>query len=271
MNYMEMRFVGNNMEFENIIYSVESGIATIQLNRPKAFNALNSGINADILAALNLVAADKSVRVLIVTGNEKVFAAGADIKEMAEATPNYAREFCSTAVEINNRLEAMGIPTIAAVNGFALGGGCELAIACDFRVAGPKTKFGLPEVSLGIIPGACGTQRLVPLVGLAKAREMAMLNTIVAGEEALALGLINRLVPDAEVYQEAVNMAKELMKKPARALAAAKTAINAGVLQSIEVGKSVERNEFALLFDTYDQKEGMAAQLEKRDPVFKHC
>ena len=256
------------MEFENIIYSSEGGIATIQLNRPQAFNALNSGINKDVLAALELVKNDSSVRVLIVTGNEKAFAAGADIKEMADATPNYARSFCSAAVEINNTLEAMPIPTIAAVNGFALGGGCEMAIACDFRVGGYKSKFGLPEVSLGIIPGACGTQRMIPLVGLAKTREMVMLNTIVKGEEALNIGLINRLVDDAEVYNEAVNLAKELMKKPAMALAAAKTAINTGALKSLEDGKIVERNEFALLFDTHDQKEGMAAQLEKREPVF---
>lgn len=258
------------MEFDNIIYKVEDGIATIQLNRPKAFNALNSEINADIYKALELVGQDCSVRVLIVTGNEKVFAAGADIKEMSEASPNYARDFCSTAVKINNTLEAMNIPTIAAVNGFALGGGCELAISCDFRVAGYKAKFGLPEVGLGIIPGANGTQRLVPLVGLAKAKEMVMLNTIVGGEEALKLGLINRLVDDAEVYNEAVKLAGELMKKPGKALAAAKKSINAGALQTIEVGKGVECNEFALLFDTHDQKEGMAAQLEKRDPVFKN-
>ncbi|HHU23001.1 MAG TPA: crotonase [Clostridiales bacterium] len=256
------------MEFKNIIYKVEDNIATIQLNRPKALNALNSGINNDILAALELVKADRSIRVLIITGNEKAFAAGADIKEMCDATPSYARSFCSAAIDINNTLESLPIPTIAAVNGFALGGGCELALACDFRVAGYKSRFGLPEVSLGIIPGACGTQRLIPLVGLAKTREVVMLNTIIKGEEALAIGLVNRLVDDAEVYDEAVRLAKELMAKPALALAAAKTAINAGAYGTIEEGKKIECNEFALLFDTHDQKEGMKAMLENREPKF---
>lgn len=256
------------MDFENIIYSVEDGIAVIRLNRPKAFNALNSGINADVLAALEFVKADKDIRVLIVTGNEKAFAAGADIKEMAEASPNYARDFCSAAVTINNTLENLPIPVIAAVNGLAWGGGCELAMACDFRVGGYKTSFKLPEVGLGIIPGAHGTQRLAPIVGIGKAKEMAMLCTVVKGEEAFKLGILNRLADDAQVLEEAVNMANELMKMPGKALAAAKLSVNAGVYGTVEYGKSVERNEFALLFDTHDQKEGMAAMLEKREAEY---
>lgn len=251
------------MEFENIIYSVEDQIATIRLNRPKAYNALNADINRDILAALALVKADKTIRALIVTGNEKAFAAGADINEMKDATPNFAREFCSAAVEINNTLESMPIPTIAAVNGLAWGGGCEMTLACDFRIGGPKTSFKLPEVSLGIIPGANGTQRLLPLVGPSKAKEMVMLCIAVKGEEAYSLGLLNRLVDDAEVYNEAVRLASELKAMPQKALAAAKASINAGTLKTIEVGQAVENAEFSLLFDTSDQKELMAAFASK--------
>lgn len=141
------------MEFENIIYKVDGGIATIQLNRPKALNALNSDINHDIMEAIKLVQADDSVRVLIMTGSERAFAAGADVKEMAEANPRYARQFCGLAIEINNILESLPIPTIAAVGGFAFGGGCEMTLACDFRVGGPAP-LSFPEVGLGIIPGA---------------------------------------------------------------------------------------------------------------------
>ena len=134
------------MEYANIIYTVDNGIATIKLNRPKALNALNSEINADIMAAINEVKADPSVRVLIMTGSERAFAAGADVKEMAEAPPRYAREFCGLAIEINNILESLPIPTIAAVGGFAFGGGCEMTLACDFRVGGSRTTLSFPEV-----------------------------------------------------------------------------------------------------------------------------
>ena len=147
------------MEYANIIYTVDNGIATIKLNRPKALNALNSAINQDIMAAINLVKADPSVRVLIMTGSERAFAAGADVKEMAEATPRYAREFCGLAIDINNILESLPIPTIAAVGGFAFGGGCEMTLACDFRVGGSRTTLSFPEVGLGIIPGANGCAR----------------------------------------------------------------------------------------------------------------
>lgn len=256
------------MTYDNIIYSVKDTVATIQLNRPKAYNALNSAINKDILSALSEVSADKTVRVLVITGNEKAFAAGADIGEMATAGPNRAREVCSAAIEINDTLEAMPIPVIAAVNGLAWGGGCELALACDFRIGGPKTSFKLPEVSLGIIPGANGTQRLLPLVGPAKAKALVMLCQAVKGEEALTLGLLTRLVDDEQVLSEAYKLAEELKAMPGKALAAAKYSINAGAIGSIAEGKQVECAEFSLLFDTHDQKEGMAAFAEKRPPNY---
>ena len=256
------------MKYNSILFSVSNDIATIQINRPKAYNALNSEVNAEILSALDEVDASKSIRVLIVTGNEKAFAAGADIGELAEAGPNRSREICTAALEINDRLEQMSIPTIAAVNGLAWGGGGELALACDFRIGGPKTSFKFPEVSLGIIPGANGTQRLLSLVGPAKARELVMLCRAVKGEEAFKLGLLTALTGDAEVLDEAYRLAGELSAMPGKALTAAKRAINAGMLGTISDGKKTECFEVCMLFDTHDQKEGMAAFAEKRTPVY---
>lgn len=301
------------MEFENIIYTVEGGIATIKLNRPKALNALNSEINRDIMEAIKLVKADSSVRVLIMTGSERAFAAGADVKEMAEATPRYAHEFCGLAIEINNILESMSIPTIAAVGGFAFGGGCEMTLACDFRVGGSRTTLSFPEVNLGIIPGANGCARATAIVGPAKAKQLVMLTEMIPGKQAYDLGLLNWYVEgDAElnaaaaaakkafkagkksgaenleelkaaqksteaaaakaeydaIYAKAVEIAQKLIGKPACALASAKAAINKAAIETVAAGKSQETTEFTLLFDTHDQKEGMAAMIEKRSPVF---
>ncbi len=302
------------MEFENIIYTLDDGIATIKLNRPKALNALNSEINRDIMAAIEQVKADPSIRVLIMTGSERAFAAGADVKEMAEATPRYAREFCGLAIEINNILESMPIPTIAAVGGFAFGGGCEMTLACDFRVGGPRTTLSFPEVGLGIIPGANGCARATAIVGPAKAKQLVMLTEMIPGKQAYDLGLLNWLVTgDANldeaaaeakraaksaklsgdeakiaeakaaqkaaeaaaakaeydaIYAKAVSVAKQLMTKPGCALAAAKAAINKAATETISAGKATETTEFTLLFDTHDQKEGMAAMIEKRQALF---
>jgi enoyl-CoA hydratase len=305
------------MEFENIIYKVEDGIATIQLNRPKALNALNTDINQDIMAAIQQVKADPSVRALILTGSERAFAAGADVKEMAEATPRYARQFSGLAIEINNELESMSIPTIAAVCGFAFGGGFEMPLACDFRVGGPRTALAFPECGLGIIPGANGCARAAALVGAAKAKELVMLSDPahpISGKEAYDMGLLNWFVAgDADldaaakeakkaakaakasgdeakiaetkaaqkaaeaaaakaefdaIYGKAVEVAGRLKARPACALTAAKVAINKAALETITAGKAAETAEFTLLFDTHDQKEGMAAMIEKRQAVF---
>ena len=200
------------MEFANIIYSVNEGIATIQLHRPKALNALNSEINADIMAAINLAKADPSVRVLIVTGDARAFAAGADVKEMAEATPRYAREFCGLAIDINNELENLSIPTIAAIGGFAFGGGCEMTLACDFRVGGPRTTLSFPEVGLGIIPGANGCARATAIVGPAKAKQLVMLTEMVPGKQAYDLGLLNWFVEGSADLNAAAAEAKKAFK-----------------------------------------------------------
>jgi len=256
------------MSYDNIIYSVSNGIAKIQLNRPKVYNALNEAVNREILSVLNGMEAEGYPRVLIITGNEKAFAAGADIGEMAKAGPLRAREIATIAVEINDRLESIPIPVIAAVSGLAWGGGFELALACDFRIGDSNTSLKLPEVALGIIPGANGTQRLLPIVGAAKAKEMVMLCKPVKGEEAYRLGLLTRLAADGDVLDEANRLAEELMVMPGKALAAAKTAIRIGALETITQGKHAESPECALLFDTHDQKEGMAAFMDKRPPNY---
>ena len=256
------------MQVDNIIFSIRDNIALIQFNRPKSYNALNSAVNADILTVLDEIESDKSIRALIMTGNEQAFAAGADISEMVDAGPNKAREIMTIAAMINDRLEAFPIPVIAAINGLCWGGGFEMALACDFRIGGPKTSFKLPEVSLGIIPGANGTQRLIPLVGAAKTKELVMLCTEVKGEEAFSLGLLTRLVHDSEVLSEAYHLAKDLKSMPGCALAAAIRSINAGYIHSIAEGRSAESTECWLLFDTHDQKEGMSAFAERRPPRY---
>lgn len=213
------------MDESNIIYTVENSIATIRLNRPKSLNVLNSSINRDILNAIELVKGNPSVRVLIITGaGSKAFAAGADVNEMVEATPRYARKFCSLAVDINNAFESMPIPTIAAVGGLALGGGCELALSCDFRVGGSRTTMSFPEVGLGIIPGANGCARAVSILGPAKAKQLIMLTEMICGKKAYEIGLLNWFVIGNDELDTIAAEAK-------RALKAAKTTDDVDVLR----------------------------------------
>ena len=201
-------------EYENAILDInEKGIATITLHRPKALNALCGEINRDMMSAIQVIMADPSVRVLIMTGSERAFAAGADLKEMLEVTPRQARDICQLAKDINELLESMPIPTIAAVGGFAFGGGFELALACDFRVGGPRTTVSFPEAGLGIIPGANGMIRAAHIVGPAKAKELSMLNTMVSGEEAYRLGLLNWFVKGDAELDAAAAAAKKAQKE----------------------------------------------------------
>ena len=258
-------------EYENIIFTVdEEGIAVIKFNRPKALNALCTPLNYDIMDALTYLERDTGARALILTGGEKVFAAGADITEMQKASSLHAHTVSSVAHNVNDRLEALMIPVIAAINGPALGGGFEIALACDFRIAGDDCLLGLPEVSLGIIPGGGGTQRLATLVGPSRAKEIAMLGKKLKGEEALALGVINRLVPAAEVMAEAMKFARKLAVNPAAAVGLCKMAINFGAENGETLGKVYEKALFAVAFDTEDQTEGMTAFVEKRKPVYNH-
>jgi len=239
----------------------DEAIATIRLDRPP-MNALNAQVQDEIAAAAAEVDADPAVRAVVLFGGEKVFAAGADIKEMAEAS------FAQVAVD-SRRLQAaftvvarIGKPVVAAVTGYALGGGLELALCADFRVAGESARVGQPEILLGIIPGAGGTQRLPRLVGPARAKEIVFTGRFVNASEALNIGLVDKVVPDAEVYRVARDLAAQFTGGPAVALRAAKQAIDAGLEVDLDTGLEIERLNFAALFATEDQRAGMRSFIE---------
>jgi enoyl-CoA hydratase len=244
--------------------SVSGGVATVALNRPEAMNALCRELNLELLEAIREVSTE---RVLILTGGSKAFAAGADVAAMRDSGPLEAYQTSEIGHMVHDCLENLDIPTIAAVNGFALGGGCELAMACDFRIAGEGASFALPEVGLGVIPGAGGAKRLIQLVGLGLAREMILLGRRLSGAEAFQAGLCNKCVADSDVVGEAFEMAQKLCKRPAVALGLAKKAIRAA---GSDASSEMEKLLFSLAFASPDQKEGMSALLEKRKPVFKH-
>jgi len=258
------------MVYQNILYQIQDGIGVITLNRPESHNALCRAVNEELEAALNQIAREPTVRVLILTGGSKVFAAGADIKEMLEASPLKAEITSAQAHQINNRLEDLPIPVIGAINGMALGGGCELALACDFRIVGENAVFGLPEVGLGIMPGAGGTQRLARLIGVTRAKAVVMLGKTVKGKEAYEIGIATKVVPDGQVMEETLALARKLKEKPAAALMLAKMAFSWGDRFGLETGKGMEKLLFALAFSTADQKEGMSAFMERRPPAYTH-
>ena len=246
-----------------VTVSVDGGIATIRLDRPP-MNALNAQIQEDLRAAARDVSADNEVRAVVVYGGEKVFAAGADIKEMARMS--YV-DMAARAPELSSAFDAVARipkPVVAAVNGYALGGGCELALACDWRVAAEDAKLGQPEINLGVIPGAGGTQRLARLIGPARAKDLVMSGRMVAADEALRIGL----VPAAEVYDAARELVSRYLTGPALALRAAKAAIDGGLSMDLAAGLAWESQLFAALFATEDKVEGMAAFVDKRKPKF---
>jgi enoyl-CoA hydratase/carnithine racemase len=245
-------------EFVNL--DVADGIGTIRLNRPPV-NALNDQVTAELAAAALAAAADE-VRAVIVYGGEKVFAGGADIKVMAEA--GYA-EMTSRSGRLQGAMDlvaGLGKPVVAAITGYALGGGMELALAADFRVAGERARVGQPEILLGIIPGAGGTQRLPRLVGPAKAKDIVFSGRMLTAAEALEIGLVDQVVPDESVYAAALDMVKRYANGPALALRAAKQAIDYGLGVDLATGLEIERVQFAALFGTEDQQAGMRSFLE---------
>ncbi len=246
---------------EFVRVEVAAGIATIRLDRPK-MNALNAQVQDEIAAAAAQVSADDAVRAVILYGGERVFAAGADIKEMASMSyPEMAER--SAALQASfTAVAGIPKPVVAAVTGYALGGGLELALCADFRVLGESAKVGQPEILLGIIPGAGGTQRLPRLIGPAKAKDLIFSGRHVAADEALAIGLADKVVPDAEVYQAAREMIAQYASGPALALSAAKQAVNKGLEVDLATGLEIERLHFAALFATEDQKNGMSSFLE---------
>ncbi|MBE9635891.1 enoyl-CoA hydratase [Salipiger mangrovisoli] len=256
------------MAYETIIVDVEDDVATITLNRPDALNALNSQLLGELAQALTEADANEKVRCIILTGSAKAFAAGADIKEMSEKTfvEMFLGDFFEPATEAVAKVRK---PVIAAVSGYALGGGCELAMMCDFIIASETAKFGQPEINLGVIAGIGGTQRLPRYVGKAKAMDMHLTGRFMDAEEAERSGLVSRVVPVKQLMDEAQSAAAKIAEKSMLASIAAKQAVNRAFETTLDEGLLFERRLFHSLFATEDQKEGMSAFLEKRTPQFR--
>lgn len=250
------------MSYEYILTRVDGRVGIVQFNRPKALNALNRGMMSEAMAALETFDRDEAIGCLILTGNERAFAAGADIKEMAQAS--VVDMLHNPFIDYWDRLRRISKPVIAAISGFALGGGCELAMACDMIVASESAQFGQPEINLGVIPGAGGTQRMTQAVGKALAMEIVLNDRRLSAEEAMRYGLVNHVVP-VEVYlEEAIELAQAIAARAPVALRMAKEAINAVSEMSLSAGLAHERRLFYMLFATADQKEGMDAFVNKR-------
>jgi enoyl-CoA hydratase len=255
------------MDSPDLVVTQEDGYAVMRLNRPEVMNALNASLMENLVQSLEEMDRDPNVRCIILTGDEKAFAAGADIVEMAEAT----------AVEMLvrdqfarwDRIRKIKKPLIAAVSGYALGGGCELAMMCDIILAAETARFGQPEINIGVIPGAGGTQRLTRAVGKARAMELILTGRMISSEEALKAGLINKVIPAETLMDEAYSLARAIASKPPLAVQLAKEAILKCLDGSLEAGLEFERKNFYLLFASDDQKEGMKAFMEKRKPSWK--
>jgi len=255
------------MTYTTILTETRGRVGLATLNRPEAMNALNNTLTRELMDALEAFDNDDAVGAMVVTGNQKAFAAGADIKEMADKT---AQEMVdSDFIEQFGRIRAIRKPVIAAVSGWALGGGCEIAMSCDMIVASETAKFGQPEITIGVIPGAGGTQRLTRAVGKAIAMEMILNNRALSAAEALQFGLINRIVPAEAYLDEALKLAEEVASRAPAAIRSAKKMINQAYEQFLGEALSEEKKEFYNLFTTEDQKEGMRAFAEKRKPQWK--
>lgn len=258
------------MAYENIIVENSEGITTITFNRPKAMNALNGALLSELSTALDLVAADEEIRVLVLTGaGEKAFVAGADITELATFDTLQAKYFSKKGHDVINKIGALAIPAIAAVNGFALGGGAEMALACDFIYASENALFGLPEITLGLIPGFGGTQRMPRAVGAAMAKELIYTGKMIKAAEAKELGLVNQVFEQNSLIEETMKTARAIAAKGKVSLRAAKQTINNGLNVDLATGLAIEQDSFAICMASEDSKEGTKAFLEKRKAVFK--
>lgn len=259
------------VELKNVILEKEGNLATITINRPKALNALNSETLRELDSVIETIENDNEVYCVIVTGaGEKAFVAGADIAEMKDLDSAEAEEFGLLGNNVFRRLENLSKPVIAAISGFALGGGCELAMACDIRIASEKARFAQPEAGLGITPGFGGTQRLPRLVGTGKAKELIYTCAMVKADEALRIGLVNKVVPLENLMEEAKKMASTIIANAPIAVKLCKDAINRGTQVDIDSAIKVEAEDFGKCFDSEDQLEGMTAFLEKRAKNFRN-
>ena len=257
------------MAYEHILVETRGSVGLITLNRPKAMNALCADLAREIAEAIDICEADDSIGALVVTGSEKAFCAGADIKEMSGK--NYMDVYKEDFITVNwERLSQCRKPVIAAVAGYALGGGCEFAMMCDFILAADTAKFGQPEILIGTIPGAGGTQRLARFVGKAKAMEMVITGRMMAADEAERAGLVSRIIPAADLVEEAIKTAEKIANLSRPVVMLAKEAVNRAYETTLAEGVRFERRLFHSTFATEDQKEGMAAFAEKRTADFKH-
>ncbi len=256
------------MAYETINVEVKDHVCLIKLNRPEALNALNQELLTELCAALDEADASDKVRCIVLTGSEKAFAAGADIKEMSEMS--FTEVFSTNLFAfVNDRIEAVRKPIIAAVSGYALGGGCELAMLCDFIIAGDNAKFGQPEINLGVIAGIGGTQRLTRFVGKSKSMDMNLTGRFMSAEEAERAGLVSRVVPAKKLMEEAMGAAQKIAEKSLLTAMAVKETVNRSYEMPLSEGMLFERRVFHSMFATEDQKEGMAAFLEKREAQFR--
>ena len=258
------------MEYSKLLVEKENGIAIGKINNPQSLNALNSTILGELDTLFTELENDSSISVIILTGEGKAFVAGADITEMSSMDAAEGKAFGEKGAKVFRKIELLSKPVIAAVNGYALGGGCELAMCCDIRIASAKAKFGQPEVGLGITPGFSGTQRLPRLVGMGKAKELIFTAEAINADEACRIGLVNSVAEPEELMNTAVAMAEKIAGKAPAAVKYSKESINRGMQCSMDEAINIEANLFGLCFATEDQKEGMKAFMEKRKAKFNN-
>lgn len=257
------------MELKNLLIEKNEGICTVKINNPQTLNSLNSEVLAELEYSFDQIREDNEIQIVVLTGEGKAFVAGADISYMSKLNPAEAKKFSEDGSRLFRKIETLNKVVIAAVNGYALGGGCELAMACDIRIASIKAKFGQPEVGLGIIPGFSGTQRLARLIGIGRAKELIFTGLHIDAEEAYRVGLVNKVTDKDNLMEETYKMVDKIKSNSRIALNYAKESINRGTETDIETGISYESNMFGLCFASEDQNEGMTAFLEKRHPNFQ--
>ena len=258
------------MEYTKLLIEKQENICIVKINNPQALNALNTTVLSELDCAFSEIASDNSISAVILTGEGKAFVAGADIAQMSTMNAAEGKAFGEKGAAVFRKIELLDKPVIAAINGFALGGGCELAMCCDIRIASAKAKMGQPEVGLGITPGFSGTQRLPRIVGMGVAKELIYTADIIDAAEAYRIGLVNKVAEPEALMDEAMKMANKIASKAPIAVRYSKEAINTGIQTDIDSAIAIEANLFGLCFASEDQKEGMAAFLKKEAPQFKN-